>query len=141
MEQKKDIAYTEINCILKQLPKWYNEKIPQKLKSKFNENENKEYKPQIILTHNLKKQNLQPLTLRILTVLKYNYWCKNINEKEKIHEIFLENEKKYNEKAKYNNDIFKNNKLLVVNKEENIIKEKWYLKLIKKIKNSLWRNK
>lgn len=142
MERETNNAYTEINCILKQLPKWYNEKIPQKLIDKFKKNENKEYTPQILLTHSLKEQNLQPLTLTILAVLKYNYWCKDKSEKEKIHEIFIENEKKYNEKSKYNNEIFKNNELVVVKKEEEfIIKEKWYIKLLKKIKDILWRIK
>lgn len=142
MEREINNAYTEINCILKQLPKWYNEKIPIKLRDKFKENENKDYIPQIVLTHSLREQNLKPLTLKILAVLKYNYWCRNKKEKEKIQEIFTENEKKYNFKAEYNNDMFKNTKLVVVKEEkEIIIKEKWYKKFFNKIKNTLWRSK
>ena len=79
----------------------------------------------------LKKQNFTEDTKNIIAVLKYNYWCKNDEEKENLARMFKENEDKYQEdlREKYNPDnIFKNrknedtesNNLPVVIKKENL---------------------
>ena len=58
----------------------------------------------------------------MIALLHLNYWCEDENEKERLNEIFNENEKKYQDelREKYNPDnLFKNKKY----KEEQLSEE------------------
>lgn len=139
-------AYTEINCLLKHFPKEYINKLPTKLLNMIQSKSNKKYCIDVDIKKSLQYQNISKKTKDILVVLKYNYWS-NVNEKENIKKKFYENEEKFQKELseKYNVDnLFKKEILKTRKKEsENIsiveYKEKWYLKLINKLKKLLKR--
>lgn len=124
-------AFSEVKCILDFLPMHYTEKLPKKLLNIINSLYDEKFKIKINPNIELKNQNFTEDTKNIIAVLKYNYWCKNDEEKENLARMFKENEDKYQEnlREKYNPDnIFKNrknedaesNKLPVVIKKENL---------------------
>ena len=124
-------AFSEVKCILDFLPIHYTEKLPKKLLNIINSLYDEKFKIKINTNIELKKQNFTEDTKNIIAVLKYNYWCKNDEEKENLARMFKENEDKYQEdlREKYNPDnIFKNrknedtesNNLPVVIKKENL---------------------
>lgn len=124
-------AFSEVKCILDFLPIHYTEKLPKKLLNIINSLYDEKFKIKINPNIELKKQNFTENTKNIIAVLKYNYWCKNDEEKENLARMFKENEDKYQEdlREKYNPDnIFKNrknedtesNNLPVVIKKENL---------------------
>ncbi len=124
-------AFSEVKCILDFLPIHYTEKLPKKLLNIINSLYDEKFKIKINPNIELKKQNFTEDTKNIIAVLKYNYWCKNDEEKENLARMFKENEDKYQEdlREKYNPDnIFKNrknedtesNNLPVVIKKENL---------------------
>ena len=124
-------AFSEVKCILDFLPKNYTEKLPKKLLNIINSVYDEKFKININPNIELKNQNFTEDTKNIIAVLKYNYWCKNDEEKENLARMFKENEDKYQEdlREKYNPDnIFKNrknedtesNNLPVVIKKENL---------------------
>jgi len=124
-------AFSEVKCILDFLPIHYTEKLPKKLLNIINSLYDEKFKIKINPNIELKNQNFTEDTKNIIAVLKYNYWCKNDEEKENLARMFKENEDKYQEdlREKYNPDnIFKNrknedaesNNLPVVIKKENL---------------------
>ena len=124
-------AFSEVKCILDFLPIHYTEKLQKKLLNIINSLYDEKFKIKINPNIELKKQNFTEDTKNIIAVLKYNYWCKNDEEKENLARMFKENEDKYQEdlREKYNPDnIFKNrknedtesNNLPVVIKKENL---------------------
>ena len=59
----------------------------------------------------INKQNLKEETLALIAMLNLQYWCEDENEKEKLKNIYNENEIRHQEelKEKYNPDnLFKN---------------------------------
>lgn len=111
-------AFSEVKCILDFLPINYTEKLPKKLLNIIDSLYDEKFKININPNIELKKQNFTEDTKNIIAVLKYNYWCKDDQEKENLARMFKENEDKYQEdlREKYNPDnIFK--------KEETIIEE------------------
>ena len=103
-------AYTEIDCILSNMPSEYVLKVPEKLREKFKKEKDPKYIFRLKEINSLNEHNLNHKTRALLAMLKYNYWCKNQEEKEKLAERFNENQRKYVEYIReiYNpNDIFK----------------------------------
>lgn len=145
MENNDEIAYAEVDEILKLLEQEYVDRIPDKIKNFFKEERSKEYNPIIRADIPLDEQNLNRNTFILLAVLNLNYWCDSEEEKQEILREFAENENiKIQEQKeleeKYNPDnLFKNRKknnndtpqelAIVEYKKENIIK-----KIINKIK-------
>lgn len=139
-------AYTEIECLLKYMPKEYIEKLPKKLIDLIHSQSNEMYNIPIDVNKSLTEQNFSKKTKDIIAVLKYNYWSTE-EEKAKLRNIFNENEKKYQEMLfeKYNPDnLFKkknNNEETVENEENNLqmieYKESLFERIINKIK-LLW---
>lgn len=124
-------AFSEVKCILDFLPIHYTEKLPKKLLNIINSLYDENFKIKINPNIELKNQNFSEDTKNIIAVLKYNYWCKDDEEKENLARMFKENEDKFQEdlREKYNPDnIFKNrknddtevNNLPVVIKKENL---------------------
>ena len=139
-------AFSEVKCILDFLPIIYTEKIPKKLLNIIDSLYEERFKININPDIELKNQNFAEDTKNIIAVLKYNYWCKDEQEKENLAKMFNENEEKYQEKLreKYNpDDIFKSRKQ-ENKKEENIVqneralveyKESVFKRVINKIKS------
>lgn len=140
-------AFSEVKCILDFLPINYTEKLPKKLLNIIDSLYDEKFKININPNIELKNQNFTEDTKNIIAVLKYNYWCKDNEEKENLARMFKENEQKYQEnlREKYNPDnIFKNRTNTFNNSviEENEctaiveVKEKSFLrKVFEKIKN------
>ena len=75
----------------------------------------------------IKNQNLLEETLALIAMLNLQYWCKDEQEKERLKNIYAENERKYQEELglKYNpNNIFNNKKKNVISEENNVNNEK-----------------
>ena len=130
-------ASTEINMILKCLPKSYIEKIPKHLIKFFEDTASKDYIPQFDPTLDLDHQKLKEKTKDILAVLYMNYWCSKEQKQEFKNKIIL-NEKN-NEKMpeeKYSIDIFENKK-----KMKQIEQEERKENLALQVKKEMWYNK
>lgn len=115
-------AYTEIDCILSNMPSEYVIKIPEKLREKFKNEKDLEYMFRLEDNKSLNEHNLNRKTRALLAMLKYNYWCKNQDEKQKLVKLFNENQKKHEEYIReiYNPDnIFKNKNTNEFEKNDN----------------------
>ncbi len=113
-------AFSEVKCILDFLPIYYTKKIPKKILNIIDSLYDEEFK--IIINPNieLKNQNFTEDTKNIIAVLKYNYWCKDDDEKENLAKMFKTNEIKYQEalREKYNSDnLFKDKKPEIMERE------------------------
>lgn len=144
MENDDEIAYAEVDEILKLLEQKYVDRIPDKIKKFFKEERSQEYNPIIRADIPLDEQNLNRNTFILLAVLNLNYWCDSEEEKQEILREFAENEnvkiqeqkeleEKYNPdnlfKERKNNNNIAQELAMVEYKKENIIK-----KIINKIK-------
>ena len=114
-------AFSEVKCILDFLPINYTEKLPKKLLNIIDSLYDEKFKININPNIELKNQNFTEDTKNIIAVLKYNYWCKDDEEKENLARMFKENEDKYQEdlREKYNPDnIFKKKETIVEEAKE-----------------------
>ena len=104
------MAYSEVYEILNLLDKDYKEKVPDKVKTFFEEERLKDYKPEIDTDTPLIDQNLKRETIVLLAILNLNYWCDTPEEKQEILDELANNEKEKQELLeKYNPDnLFKN---------------------------------
>lgn len=140
-------AYAEVDEILSLMDNKYIEKIPVKMRKIFENERQKDYNPEIKVNIPLDEQNLQRKTFAILAMLNLNYWCEDEEEKQKLIQVYTENDKIREEelREKYNPDnIFKkkdtneqtenNNVALIEYREENFIKRilKMIINLFKK---------
>ena len=72
----------------------------------------------------LEEQGLSKQTLSILSVLNYNFWCKDEEKRKQLIEKYSENERKYQEelREKYNPaNMFKQAKTEIVEQQEQIV--------------------
>lgn len=109
-------AYSEIDEFLELLSDEQRNEIPQKLREFFKREKDLNYKKGINSEIPIKDQGLKEETLAIIALLNLNYWCKDEEEKERLQRIYLENERKYQEKLQetFNPDnIFKKRKASV----------------------------
>lgn len=113
------MAYSEVYEILNLLDKEYKEKVPDKVRTFFEEERLKDYKPEINVDIPLIDQNLKRETITLLAILNLNYWCDTPEEKQEIIDELANNEKERQELLeKYNPDnLFKNKQ----NKDKNTI--------------------
>ena len=144
------MAYSEVYEILNLLEEKYKEKVPNKIRTFFEEEKLKEYKPKIDTDVPLIEQNLKRETIVLLAVLNLNYWCDTPEEKQEVLDEFAKNEKERQEiLEKYNPDnVFKKNQEkatekqlqqntdMIIYKETNFIK-----KLLNKIKQLFKKEK
>lgn len=104
-------AYTEILEIFKILGNTYTDKVPDKVIEYFEKNSSKDYKFNILSNVDISEQIKNPITINLIGMLKYNYWCADEEEKKQLLNKFMKNdEKKEKElREKYNLDtLFKN---------------------------------
>ena len=84
-------VYSEVNFILENLGEEYISKIPQKLLDIIKTKKIKSYEPKIDINKSLCKQNVERDTIVLLTMIYYNYWCENDEEKKELLQILMEN--------------------------------------------------
>ena len=126
-------AYSEIDTFLNLLSEEKRNEIPKKLRDLFKE---------------IKEQNLKEETLSIIALLNLQYWSKDEEEKQRLKNIYAENEQKYQEelRKKYNpDDIFKKNTSAITENNETDektqntqmieYKENMFKKILNKISN------
>lgn len=130
MTKENRLAYSEIVEIFSKMNPEVVEKVPLKLREFFTYNKLPDYVEHINLEQTLGEQNLTDETVTILAMLNLKYWTTDEQSKEKLKNIYEENEKIYQEKYSANN-LFKdkNNKinlngqnLQISSQKENIIK-------------------
>lgn len=141
-------AYSEVDEFLGLLSEEQRNEIPKKLRDFFKEEKDIEYIKNIDKDIPIKDQNLKEETLAIIALLNLQYWCKDEEEKKRLQEIYVQNEKEYQDMLyeKYNpNDMFKKNDGIIT--ETNIkqeismqvieYKEPIFKKILNKILNFL----
>lgn len=116
------MAYSEVYEILNLLDKDYKEKVPDKVRTFFEEERLKDYKPEIDTDTPLIDQNLKRETIVLLAILNLNYWCETPEEKQEILDELSQNEKeKQDLLEEYNPDnLFKKKQNDVVENEDTI---------------------
>ena len=96
----------------------------------FKEEKDKEYLKNITADVDIEKQELMEETLAIIAMLNLKYWCEDKNERERLKQIYRNNEKEYQE-------------LVQVGFDESIFEKKLYrqrnMELPKKRNNSISR--
>ena len=144
------MAYSEVYEILNLLEEEYKEKVPNRIRTFFEEERLKDYKPEIDTDVPLIEQNLKRETIVLLAILNLNYWCDTPEEKQEVLDEFSKNEKERQELLeKYNPDNLFNkhqerasekqlqqNTDMIIYKEDNFIK-----KLLNKIKQLFKKEK
>lgn len=122
MEQVTKDIYSELYAILQVLGNEYINKLPIKLYDMIENKRNYDYTPKYNDEVDFNKQGVKRETISVLALLYLNYWCESEEEKNKLNNYFIENEKKYQKelREKYDPDkIFDNN--LFSNNSEKII--------------------
>lgn len=141
-------AYSEIDEFLELLKDEQKNKIPLKLRELFKEEKDKDYIKKIDPKIPIKEQNLREETLALIALLNLQYWCEDDAEKEKLKQIYAENERQYNEmlREKYNPDnLFKSKKEKIDEQEEaslpmTVEKISVFKKVIRFIKRIFYRS-
>lgn len=106
-------AYSEIDEFIHLLNKQDRNKIPKKLREFFSNEKDKEYIKNINIDVPIKEQNLREETLAIIAILNLKYWCEDKEEKKRLMQVYINNEKKYQkilQVAFNSDDVFKNKK-------------------------------
>ena len=132
MENKSQLAYSEVDAILDMLETEAVEKIPLKVREFFKNEKDKNYIPKISEDFSeIENMELMRETICLLTILDINYWCETEKEKQFVLNKLKENDRIKEEelREKYNPDnIFKNKNntqeivAMVEYKEPNFIK-------------------
>ncbi len=134
------MAYSEVDEFIELLPEDIKQKIPQNLRRIFKEEKDKNYVKKIAQNVPIKEQNLLEETLAIIAMLNLDYICEDEDEKERLREVYENNEKKYQKlfQMDFNdNEIF--GKIDYNKKQEkNIViikKQTMFQKLVSKVKS------
>ncbi len=133
--QTKQI-YSEIDEFLELLDEKTRDEIPAKLRELFKKEKDVNYHKEINPNISIEEQNLKKETLALIALLNLQYWCKDEKEKERLKQVYANNENKYQEelRKKYNPDnIFKNSNIEITKEEVALVEvkeEKWYRKLV-----------
>ena len=135
---------TETSEVLKYFDKSILEKIPQKLRDKIQENQNRAYHFQYDKSKTLVEQKIMQETKDLISAIYLMYCCDG-EERQQLMDICKENERKKLEELNQNYDdsgLFKNieenagNVENIANNKIAVIgEEKWYQKLYTKIKS------
>ena len=144
------MAYSEVYKILNLLDEEYRRRVPDKVRTFFDEERLKDYEPEINTDTPLIDQNLKRETIVLLAILNLNYWCETPEEKQEILDELSNNEKEKKELLeKYNPDNLFNKKQNKANEEPmqestELIGYKetnFVIKLLNKIKQLFKKNK
>lgn len=86
-------VYSEVDFILENLGEEYINKVPKKLLEIINSKKIKYYEPKIDINKSLCEQDVERDTLVLLTMIYYNCWCENDEEKKELLQILMDNRK------------------------------------------------
>ena len=135
-------AFSEVDMILDLIDLEMKNKVSANFIKFIKEEKDNNYKPNINPELPLEEQNILPETIDILALLKLNYWC-NEEEKKELLKVLNKNEQQFQKEAKEKYDIdklFKTNKTKeIINLPEKGESENFIKKLIKFIKNIIWK--
>lgn len=135
-------AFSEVDMILDLIDSEMKNKVSANFIKFIKEEKDNNYKPNINPEIPLEEQNILPETIDILALLKLNYWC-NEEEKKELLKVLNKNEQQFQKEAKEKYDIdklFKTNKTKeIINLPEKGESENFIKKLIKFIKNIIWK--
>ena len=135
-------AFSEVDMILDLIDSEMKNKVSANFIKFIKEDKDNNYKPNINPELPLEEQNILPETIDILALLKLNYWC-NEEEKKELLKVLNKNEQQFQKEAKEKYDIdklFKTNKTKeIINLPEKGESENFIKKLIKFIKNIIWK--
>ena len=135
-------AFSEVDMILDLIDSEMKNKVSANFIKFIKEEKDNNYKPNINPELPLEAQNILPETIDILALLKLNYWC-NEEEKKELLKVLNKNEQQFQKEAKEKYDIdklFKTNKTKeIINLPEKGESENFIKKLIKFIKNIIWK--
>lgn len=106
MKSETRVAYTEIEEILRYMPKIYVDKIPTKLKEFFYQARDEKHIFKYDSSKKLANQNITKKTRTLLAILKLNYWCTSEEERNRWKNKFIKNEENHQKylSEKYNID-------------------------------------
>lgn len=137
-------AYSEIDEFLSLLDEKTRNQVPSKLREFFKKEKDNDYYKGINPNIPIKEQNLKNETLALIALLNLQYWCKDEKEKERLKQVYANNENKYQEelREKYNPDnLFKNKEKDIVESnikaEENTQMIEYKEPILKRILNGL----
>jgi hypothetical protein len=105
-------AYSEVDEFIELLDDYEKYQVPDKLREFFKKEKDPNYYKGINPNIPIKNQNLKEETLAIIALLNLQYWCDDEEEKERLKQVYAENEEKYFKymKEKYNpENIFEKN--------------------------------
>lgn len=120
-------AYAEVNYIINHMNEKYREKVPEKLKTFFNEYKDPTMEININPYVPLQNQGLQRYTLEIIALLHLKYWCENEERKKELYDIMLRNQEKLEEQMRDRYSVeklFDNASATVVKEESDLEEEK-----------------
>lgn len=138
-------AYSEVYEFINSLGNEYKNKLPKKVYLTIQDNRDKNYIPKYETNQSVDSNTFSKEALALISALNLQYWCEDVEEKERLKKVYTENQKLENEKYSYEN-LFKNNKMekqiqeeqqsenvqMIEYKEENI-----FIKFLNKIKTIL----
>ena len=142
IQEEYSKAFSQLSEIIKNMKKELKEKIPKDLIEAIEKAKDKnyiyKYKPGIPLN----QQDLLPETKSLLSVIYSDYLCNETERKKwKEYDRFEAEILEKIKKSKNSNEIFNNNtnksKDQVTSNTNLVVKDKWYVKIFKKI-NSLF---
>ena len=137
-------AFSEVDMILDLIDSEMKNKVSANFIKFIKEEKDNNYKPNINPELPLEEQNILPETIDILALLKLNYWC-NEEEKKELLKILNKNEQQFQKEAKEKYEIdklFKTNKTKeIIDLPEKVESENFIKKLIKFIKNIVWKRR
>ena len=149
MDTKTKETYSQVYGVLEMLGENYIKKLPSSLYKMIQEEKSNEYNPQYDSSIALEEQNIRKEAFAMIALFHLNYWCNSNEEKEKLKELFKENEEKYQAeiRERYNPDNLFKNKVKNKNVEQTeekrltvIQEEKWYQKIFNIVKKLFKRN-
>lgn len=115
--------YSQVYAVLKMMGKNYMNKVPPKIFYKILEKKDDNYQPRYVNDIPLSEQSISKEALTYISVIDYNYWCENIEDKRKMTKILSVNEEKHtkemNEKYSYENLFMNRKNKFIDNKNEN----------------------
>lgn len=103
-------AYTEIDNFIELLDEYNRNKVPKKLREFFKREKDNTYTKVIDPNIPIKEQKLKEETLALIAMLNLQYWCEDVEEKQRLKKIYSDNEIKHQQKLRemYNpEDVFK----------------------------------
>lgn len=98
-------AYAEVDNFIECLDSYDKNKVPDDIMEYFKREKSKNYDKMIDVNQPIKNQNLMDETLAIIAMLNLKYWCDDEEEKKRLIDIYLENERKIRDELKEKYDI------------------------------------